>query len=38
MVNFFNWLKGMEKIDPFFPEESEMLSLLKKSINDEENK
>ena len=38
MVNFFNWLKGMEKIDPFFPEESEMLSLLKKSINEEENK
>lgn len=37
MVNFSNWLKGMEKIDPFFPEESEMLSLLKKCVGEEEN-
>lgn len=35
-LNFLSWLQNDKNIDPFFPEESEMLTYLKEFCGEEE--
>ena len=35
MMNFLSWLQSEKKRDPFFPEESEMLTYLKEYCGEE---
>ena len=35
MYNFFIWLNSRKSIDPFFPEEEEMLKLIKEYVGEE---
>jgi len=35
-MNFLGWLQNDKKLDPFFPEESEMLTYLREYCREEE--
>lgn len=36
-MNFLGWVQNEKKCDPFFPEESEMLTYLKKYCGEKED-